>query len=80
MISNCAIRASATSAPVAVGNVLRVIAPAKVRTSSELDSGQVGMLLVNERILVLEVVTLSVAVEVQHASEKEEDEMSDSSG
>ena len=71
----------AAAAPVAVGNVLRVIAAAKVRASSALDSEQVGMLLEDERILVLEVVTLSLTVEIQHESEEEDNvDESDSSG
>lgn len=73
--------AAGGEAPVAVGNVLRVLAAAKVRTSSALDSEQVGMLLVDERILVLEVATLSLTVEIKHESEEDEDEdVSDSSG
>lgn len=53
---------SPSSSLVAVGSVLRVVEAAKVRAHPSLDSEQVGMLLVEERILVLEVVTLSSTV------------------
>eukprot|EP01043_Picozoa_sp_COSAG02_P045117 COSAG02_NODE_4095_length_5788_cov_3.722271_3_plen_381_part_00 len=54
---------SPSSSVVAVGSVLRVVEAAKVRAHPALDSEQVGMLLVGERILVLEVVTLSSTVD-----------------
>lgn len=54
---------SPSSSPVEAGSVLRVVEAAKVRAHPALDSEQVGMLLVDERVLVLEVVTLSSTVD-----------------
>lgn len=64
------------SSPVQVGGVLRVMQAAKVRAHPALDSEQVGMLLTDERILVLEVVTLSSTVEF-HADQTDEHESED---
>ena len=61
------------STPVKAGMVLRVVDAAKVRASPALDSEQVGMLLVGERILVLEVVTLSSTVEFRPESSGEDE-------
>lgn len=67
---------SSSASSVVVGSVLRVVEAAKVRASPALDSEQVGMLLCNERVLVLEVVTLSSTVEYHpdDSGEDEEDE------
>jgi hypothetical protein len=60
---------------VKAGSVLRVVDAAKVRAGPALDSEQVGMLLAGERLVALEVVTLSWNSTVEfHPESSGEDE------
>ena len=68
-------RGEDASTPVKAGSVLRVVDAAKVRAGPALDSEQVGMLLAGERLVALEVVTLSwnSTVEFQPESSGEDE-------